>query len=43
MTVDLYDGLAGTISAPRPGKAKLPAKAKDPHSKPDKAPKGGAK
>jgi hypothetical protein len=38
--IDIYDGLAGTISAPRPDK---PPKAKDPQSnKPiKKAPKGG--
>jgi hypothetical protein len=39
--VDLYDGLAGTISAPRP----KTAKPKDPHPKPGQstAPKGGTK
>lgn len=40
MKVDLYEGLAGTINAPRP-KAKTKTQPKDPQSK--KAPKGGTK
>lgn len=44
MKIDLYEGLAGTINAPRPKKkAKPKIKPTDPQSKQaPKAPKGGA-